>query len=119
MRSRFALLVAAAVIFAPGGHGHGRPQAPRGSDLAARVLAPTMDEGAIREAAADVKHQFGGRQAKRWRPPIAFEAVSAFGLGALGLVTFWLFSFHFGSLLVLLNRLSCRFSRAPPRLQPA
>lgn len=49
MRSRFALLIAAAVVFAPGWYGQGEPRAAQGSDLAARVLAPTVDEGAMRQ----------------------------------------------------------------------
>jgi len=117
MRSRFALLIAAVVVFSPGWHGPGRPQAPRGIDLAARVLAPTVDEGAIRETAADAKHQLGGRQAKRWRPDITFEAVSAIGVGGLASAIFCLVSSCSGPLLGL-YRLPAGLRRAPPRLQP-
>lgn len=117
MDLRFPLLVAAAVIFAPGWHGQEPPQHPRGSDLAARVLAPTVDEGAIREAAADVKHQLGGRHTRRWRPDVTFEAV-AFGVGALAPVIFWLAASYSGPLFGL-YRLRFRFSRAPPSLRPA
>jgi hypothetical protein len=118
MRSRFALLVAAAVIFAPGWHGQGPPQRPRGTDLAARVLAPTVDEGALREATADVKHQLGGLQAKRWRPGVTLGALATFGLGVLTLAILWFVAFCSGSLFGL-YRLRFRFSRAPPRFQPA
>jgi hypothetical protein len=118
MRLRVALLVAAAVIFAPGWHGHGRPQNPRASDLAARVLAPTVDDGAIREAAADVRDQLGGRQTKRWRPGITLEAAATFGVGALAFALFWFVASYSGPLIGL-YQLRFRFSRAPPRLQPA
>jgi hypothetical protein len=118
MRSRLALLVVAAVIFAPGWDGQQPPEHPRGSDLAARVLAPTVNEGAIREAGADVRHQLSGRQAKRWRPDVAFEAVPTFGVGAITLLILWLVASYPGSLPALI-RLRFRFGRAPPRLQPA
>ena len=43
-RARLAVFVAAAIVFAPGaGPGDGSPQKP-GSDVAARMLAPTFDE---------------------------------------------------------------------------
>ncbi|MDQ3662680.1 MAG: hypothetical protein M3454_16820 [Actinomycetota bacterium] len=118
MRSRFALLIAAVVVFAPGWHGPGRPQAPRGIDLAARVLAPTVDEGAIRQTGADAKHQLGSRHKKQLRPGITFEAVATFGVGGLALAIFWLVTSYSGRLLGLFQ-LRFRFSRAPPRLQPA
>jgi hypothetical protein len=64
MRSRLALLVAAAIVFAPGWNGRGRPEAPRGGELAVRILAPTFDEGQIRETARDIKQQVKSRYAK-------------------------------------------------------
>jgi hypothetical protein len=118
MRSRFALFMAAAVIFAPGWHGQGAPQRPRASDLAAGVLAPTGDHGAIREAVADTTGQFGGRQSKRWRLGVTFHAVSAFALSASALAIAWLVTSYSASLFAL-YRLRFRFSRAPPLLQPA
>jgi hypothetical protein len=118
MRSRFALLIAAAVVFAPGWYGREAPQHPRGSDLAARVLAPTVDEGAIREVAADSKHQLSTRQSKRWRPSLTTAAIAAFGLGAIALVILWAVACHRESQPPRL-RLCHRLSRAPPRLQPA
>ena len=57
MLSRLALLVAAALIFAPYQTGGDLPGPSRGADLAARVLAPTFDEGTIRGAAKDLNHQ--------------------------------------------------------------
>ncbi|HZJ51783.1 MAG TPA: hypothetical protein VFF07_13290 [Actinomycetota bacterium] len=118
MRSRFALFVAAAVIFAPGWHGQDRPQPLRGSDLAASVLAPTVDEGAISEAAANATHQLGGRHTKRWRPDITFETVATIGVGGLPLAIFWLVALY-AAPQIGLYRLRFRFSRAPPRFQPA
>jgi hypothetical protein len=118
MRLRLAPLVAAAIIFAPGWHGQGPRQHPGGSDLAARVLAPTVDEGAIREGAEDVGHQLDGRQAKRWRPAVTFGAVTVSVLGAIAFVAFWVVASYVVPVLCLF-RLRFRFSRAPPRLQPA
>jgi hypothetical protein len=118
MRSRFALFVAAAVIFAPGSHGQVRPQPLRGSDLAASILAPTVDEGAIGEAAANATHQLGGRHTKRWRPGITFETVATIGVGGVPLALFWLVALN-AAPQIGLCRLRFRFSRAPPRFQPA
>ena len=118
MRSRFALLVAAAVIFAPGWQGQGPPQHSQGSDLAARVLAPTVDEGAISRAATGIKHELSDRHAKRWRTGITFEVIPTFGLVALALVVFRIVAFYCGPVLGL-DRLRFRFTRAPPRFQPA
>jgi hypothetical protein len=118
MRSRFALLIATAVVFAPGWYGQEAPEHPRGSDLAARVLAPTVDEGAIREIGADPKHQLSTRQSKRWRPSLSSAAIAAFGLGAIALLIFWAVACHRESQPPRL-RLRHRLSRAPPRLQPA
>jgi hypothetical protein len=118
MRSRLALVVAASVIFAPGWYGQEAPQHPRDRDLAARVLAPTVDEGAMREAAADLKHQLGSRQGKRWGPSLPSAAIVAIGLGAIALVIFWGVACHRQQLPFPL-RLRHRFSRAPPLLQHA
>jgi len=65
MRLRLALLAAAAVIFAPYPSGPTSSEPPGGADLAARVLAPTVDEGAIRSATHDVNHHLTSRQATR------------------------------------------------------
>ena len=118
MRSRFALFIAAAIVFAPGWHGQDRPQPLRGSDLAASVLAPAVDEGAISETAANATHQLGGRHAKRWRPGITFEAVAAIGVGGLPLAIFWLIGIC-AAPLIGLYRPRFHLSRAPPRFQPA
>jgi hypothetical protein len=118
MRSRFALFIAAAIVFAPGWHGQDPPQPLRGSDLAASVLAPTVDEGAVSETSKDAKAQLGGRHTKRWRKGITFEAVASIGVGGLAPGIFWLITSHFRPLLGL-HRLRFRFSRAPPRLLPA
>jgi hypothetical protein len=117
MRSRLGLLIAIAVVFAPGWYGQEAPQHHRGSDLAARVLAPTVDEGAMREAAADLKHQLSSRQGKRSRPSLPSAAIVALGLGAIALVIFWGVARYRQQLLRF--RLRHGFSRAPPLLQPA
>jgi len=119
MGSRLAVLVSVAVIFAPGSYGQEAPQQhPSGSDLAARVLAPTGDERAIREAPADLKQELGSRQDKRWRPSQTSVAIVAFGMGAIALVILWSIASH-REHLPLHFPLRHRFSRAPPRLQPA
>lgn len=117
MRTRLALLVAATVVFAPGWQGDGSREPPRGSDLAARLLAPTVDEGAIRDAAADVKHQLDARQAKRG-PNVTSATVAAFSFAATGLVILWVLAScrrRFSPL----PALHAPLSRAPPHLQPA
>jgi len=118
MRSRFALLIATAVVFAAGWYGQEAPQHPRGSDLVARVLTPTGDEGAMREAAADPKPQLSSRQGNRWRPNFTFVAIVAFGLGATALSFYWAIACH-REPPPPPHRVRYRFSRAPPHLQPA
>jgi hypothetical protein len=117
MRSRFALLLAAAVVVAPGWYGQQTP-VQRESGVAARVLSPTVDGGAVREAAADLKQQLGDRQARRWRPGITFGIVDSLSLGAMALLTFWIVGSYSRALLGV-YRLHFRLSRAPPRLQHA
>jgi hypothetical protein len=118
MRSRFPLLVAAAVIFAPGWYGDGPPEHPRGSDLAARILAPTVDEGTVRESTGDEEHQLGGRHTKRWSPVVISASLADLKLSAMALVIIWIVAFYPGPLLRLV-RLRIRLGRAPPFLQPA
>jgi hypothetical protein len=118
MRSRFALLIATAVVFAPGWYGGETPQHPRGSDLAARVLAPTVDEGAVREAVADVMRQVGGQQARIRRPDRTFEFDTSLGFGALATLILWIADTSSGPPFGL-NRLRSRFDRAPPCLRSA
>ena len=117
MRSRFALLVAAAVVFAPGWQGEGSPEPPEGSDLAARVLAPTVDKGAVRETAVDIRHQLGVRQAKRG-PGVISVAATTVRFAALAFVFLWIV-FSSARSPVHLFRARTHFSRGPPRLQPA
>ncbi len=117
MTPSFALLVAAAVVFAPGWYGEGPPQPPRGSDLAARVLAPTVDQGSIRTAVADAKDQLGSRQSKRHADPVS-TAAATLGFSAIASLFFWIIVPHAGSV-VRPFLLRAGFSRAPPRLQPA
>jgi hypothetical protein len=118
MRLRLAIVIAVAVVFAPGGHGEAAPRHAEDSGLAARVLAPTIDEGAIQQAAADVKHQLSGRQLKRWRPSLTSVGTFGASVTATGLVLFWIVATHCGRL-NFVYRFSKRLSRAPPRLQPA
>jgi hypothetical protein len=113
MRSRLALWVAAAIVFAPGWNGPGQPEPPRGGDLAVRILAPTFDEGQVREVASDIKQQVRGRYAKTSRPTTTSPDAVGFALGATGLALLWLISFvpeH----LIRSTLLRTGFSRAPP-----
>jgi hypothetical protein len=118
MRARFALLIATAVVFAPGWYGGEAPQHPRGSDLAARVLAPTVDEGAVREVVADVMRHFGDKQARIRRPDIRVESVTSLGFGTLATLALWIADTSSGPPFGL-NRLRSRFDRAPPCLRSA
>jgi hypothetical protein len=114
MRLRFALLIAAAVIFAPGWDGQGPPPHPHASDFVARVLAPTVDEGALRDPEADLT-EMGSPQMRRWRPADAFEGTASFGIGGLALIIFCLVATRAGSPFDL-YQLRHRSSRAPPLL---
>lgn len=114
--SRLVLFVIAAVIFAPGWYGRGRSEPPLGGDLAARILAPTWDEGAVARAAPEVKPLLRGHY-ERFHS-VTFAYLAAFIPGTLALAFLWL---------IVPNRVrsilrfhtSTRVSRAPPVLQLA
>jgi hypothetical protein len=114
----FALLIAAAVVFAPGWNGREAPGHPGGNDLAASVMAPTVEEGAVREGVADVMRQFGDQQARIRRPDITFESVTSLGLGALAMLLLWIAATFSGPPFGL-NQLRSRSARAPPCLRSA
>ena len=114
---RLVLLFVAAVIWAPGWYGEGPAQHQREADLAARVLAPTVNEGEIRKLSSQQKQQLSGRQAKRWPPIIMIKAVATLGLGTVALVRFWVVGFHSEPVLGRYSLLS-HFSRAPPASSP-
>lgn len=59
MSRRVALVVALAIVFAPGWQAGGASDGRDGEALAARVLAPSFDEGLLRDQAADSK-EFDG-----------------------------------------------------------
>jgi hypothetical protein len=113
MRSRLALLVAATIVFAPGWNGRGRTEPPRGGELAVRILAPTFDEGQIREGARDMRQQVRSRYAKP-APSLAMSPGAAgFALGATTLALLWLLSVSRERLIHCIPlRRGC--SRAPP-----
>src|ERR687892_579974 len=56
---RLALVLALAIVFAPGWRPGGAGDGRNGEDLAARVLAPSFDEGVLRDHAADSKESDG------------------------------------------------------------
>jgi hypothetical protein len=112
----FTLLIAAAIVFAPGPRADGSSGAPSGSDLVARVLAPTVDKGALLLRARDADHLLGMRELKR-RPRLVFLAVDAVQAVHTWLLL-WVVSTAAASLIESCGR-RIRFSRAPPLLQPA
>ena len=118
MRPRLALLVIAAVIFAPGWYGQGQMEPPQGADLAARVLAPTFNEGIVRDRAAGVTHQLTGRDTKRVHPIDPLAGLAPFLVATFGPAVMWLISSDLIGLTRRVRR-SRRLSRAPPLLQPA
>jgi hypothetical protein len=118
VRSRLALVVAAAVILAPGWYARGRPEPARGADLAARILAPTWDEGTVARAAPEVKPDPRRQYVKRFRSAANLASLAAFTLGTLGLGFLWLTASNRVRAIGRFRR-SSRLSRAPPPLQLA
>ena len=119
MRSRLALLVTAAVIFAPGWHEQGHPTPPQADHLAARMLAPTWEKGAIRRGGPEVEHEVKDRYIERLYPidPPAALLILALSIGGLALL--WLVASHRGPTPHRFCH-SKGLSRAPPlRLQLA
>lgn len=118
MQVRLALLIAAAVIFAPYPSGEEYPEPPRGADLAARVLAPTFDEGAMRSATQEVNHQLTSQHATRLNPERAVVGPVSALLVGVALSVVWLLRFE--RIRVLHRyRYSSKLSRGPPLLQLA
>jgi hypothetical protein len=118
MRSRLALLVAAAIIFAPAPYERRQSEPPLGADLALRMLAPTFDEGTLGEAVPEVKRQVRGRHVKRFHPAVTLAGGLALMAGLIGLALLWLIASNSVQVIGLI-RLSAGFSRAPPALQLA
>ncbi len=113
MRTRLALLVAAAIVFAPGWNGRGRPEPPRGGDLAVRILAPTFDEAQFREVASDLEQHVRSRYANPSRPIATSPSAVGHALGAMALALLWLISLG-SEHLIRLTLPPTGFSRAPP-----
>jgi hypothetical protein len=118
VRSRLALFVVAAVILAPGLYGQGRPEPAQGADLAARMLAPTWDEGTVARAAPEVKPQPRSKYVNRFHPTATFVYLFAFILGLLGVALLWLIASNHVRPFARFRH-SSRLSRAPPQLQLA
>jgi hypothetical protein len=118
MLPRLALLVSAALIFAPYQSGEETSKLPGGADLAARVLAPTFDEGAIRGATHDFNHQLTTRHATRLdtEPSLVWPAGAL--RVAIALAVLWLLSLERIRALHRF-RYAPRLSRGPPLLQLA
>jgi len=116
MLPRLALLVAAALIFAPYETGGEPPEPSRGADLAARVLAPTFDEGAIRGAAKAFNHQLTSRDVTRFNggPSLVLSAETI----PVGIAVFalWLLRVEQIRLVHSFYR-ATRVSRGPPLLR--
>ena len=116
MRSRFTLLIAAAIVFAPGWSGRAAPSHEPGRELAARVLAPTVDEGALQTAPSVKKQLRTGRgevDPLDVATPIVDSLLLAVALTVLG--------FLVAGIKRSISARHIRFSpsRAPPNLQPA
>jgi hypothetical protein len=118
LRSCLALLVVAAVIFAPGWYGQGRSGLPRGADLGTRMLAPTFDEGTVARTASEIKPHPRGQHVKRFHPAADFAYLGAFMPGTLGLAFLWRIAAKRVRPIVRFHH-SIRLSRAPPLLQLA
>jgi hypothetical protein len=118
MRSRFAIVIAAAVVFAPGWYGQTASPPGHAGDIIARVLAPTVGEAAMPKGTTDVKLQLSVRQLKRWPP--SFDPLPAMGatMGSTALLVLWIVALY-PARPVFVYRFSRRLSRAPPRFQPA
>jgi len=118
MLPRLALFVAAALIFAPYQSEGETPKPSRGADLAARVLAPTFDEAAIRGATQDFTHQLTSRQARRLNTEPSLVRPAGAPWVGIALSVLWLLSL--GQISVFHRfRHASRLSRGPPLLQLA
>jgi hypothetical protein len=118
MLPRLALLVAAALIFAPYQSGGETSNPSGGADLAARVLAPTFDEGAIRRATQDFDHQLTSQLATSPESgPSLVRLAGDFWL-RIALPVLWLLSLE---QIQALHRIrnAPKLSRGPPLLQLA
>jgi hypothetical protein len=116
--SRLALFVVSAVIFAPGWYERGRPEPAHGADLAARILAPTWDDGAVTPAAAEAKTQPRGQYLRRLQPTTDVAYLTGVMRAALAFAFLWLFTSGHARPVVQIRH-SSRLSRAPPPLQLA
>ena len=114
-RSRFVLLIAAAIVFAPGWSGRAAPSHEPGHELAGRVLAPTVDEGTLQ--GPSVKKQVRAGRSETDLVQIG-AAITGFLLAAVALTVLWF-------LLTALkdpapvSHIAFSPSRAPPHLQPS
>ena len=118
MPLRLALLVAAALIFAPHQPGGETSSSAEGADLTARVLAPTFDEGATRSATQEFSYLFTTRHATRLSTdPKPGHPISVLVAG-IALSVLWLLRPNQNR---ALHRIHCspRLSRGPPLLQLA
>ena len=118
MLPRLALLVAGALIFAPYQSGEEMSKASGGADLAARVLAPTFDEGAIRDATQDFTHQLTNRHATRLNTEPSLVRPAGAARVGIALSVLWLLSIEQIRALHRF-RYASRLSRGPPLLQLA
>jgi hypothetical protein len=118
MKLRLPLLVAAALIFAPYQAWGKTPGPAEGADLAARVLAPPFDEGAIRSPIQELSQQLTSRHTTRLIPdPKLGHPIAAVRAGVT-LSVLWLLSQEQSRDRPRFHR-SPRLSRGPPLLQLA
>lgn len=110
LKVRFAILVVLAVVFAPGSGGYEVSATPSGSDMRARMLAPTFDEAAERS--------IGGLHKRSERTIPVSEKLSLLPL-LLTVPAFFFFLFSLRSYPPFGDRSAVRrsfISRAPPLL---
>jgi hypothetical protein len=116
MLPRLALLVAAALIFAPYQSGGETSKPSKGADLAARVLAPAFDEGAIRSATQDFNQQLTSRRLTRLNTELLLVRPAWPLRVGIALSVLWLLTLEQIRALHRF-RFASRLSRGPPLLQ--
>jgi hypothetical protein len=116
MRARLALLMAAVVVFAPASPGfEPSGERPRGS-VAARMLAPTFDEGMLQRTPGpdELARAWEGQRPRPLLTAFGRHGRPLLGLAAEALV--WLVALSLPEFLGLL-RAHAGSPRGPPRLQ--
>jgi putative transposase len=107
VRSYLALFIAAATIFAPGWPGDSEP--PQEADLWMRMLAPTVNEGAVPK----VKQQPSRRYEERSHLSVPFTGLTTSNLVSVALLILWPIA-SIRTRVIRRLRHGTALSRAPP-----